>query len=40
MNIIGTKIRTELFIYSVSATMFVKFDITPLTMCKATPYAV
>jgi hypothetical protein len=39
MNIIFTKIRTELFISSVSATMFVKFDITALTMYKATPYA-
>jgi len=39
MNIIVTKIRTELFISSVSATMFVKFDVTPLTMCKATPFA-
>lgn len=39
MNIIVTKIKTELFISSVSATMFVKFDITPLTMCKSTPYA-
>jgi hypothetical protein len=39
MDIIVTKIRTELFISSISATMFVKFDITPLSMCKATPYA-
>ena len=39
INITATKTRTELFISSVSATMFVKFDITPLTMCKATPYA-
>jgi len=35
MNIIVTKIRTELFISSVSATMFVKFDVTPLTMWRA-----
>jgi hypothetical protein len=38
-NIIVTKIRTELLISSVSATMLVKFDTTPLIMCKATPYA-